>query len=70
VAQVAKYLIRDECGWKCRAGRRGAATIEDERAGASSAPVSMRSHGSETVAGFGVGIAEAAVLADEVDRVL
>jgi len=30
----------------------------------------MRSHGSETVAGFGSGIAEAAVLADEVDRVL
>jgi hypothetical protein len=38
--------------------------------GASSAPASMRSHGSETVAVFGFGIAEAAVLADEVDRVL
>ena len=30
----------------------------------------MHSHGSETVAGFGSGIAEAAVLADEVDSVL
>ena len=38
--------------------------------GASSAPASMRSHRSETVAGFGSGIAEAAVLADETDRML